>query len=125
MTDAVQAFTLSLPAGSGSMEQFLVDCPLGWSDVTEIQILFPPGPAGNVGVAIYYADHQVYPVNSGAFFIADNYTVVIDTTNQQQAGQWRFQGYNTDQFPHAIQIWFFYNYVLASDAESGGGLVSL
>lgn len=125
MTDAISAFTLTLPAGIGSTQEYVVDCPLGWSDVTEIQIVFPPGPAGNVGVAVAYSGNQVYPVNDDAFFIADNYVIEIDVTNQEQAGQWTFFGYNTDYFQHSIQIWFFYNYVLAEDSDTSGGLVSL
>lgn len=125
MTDAVSAFTLTLPAGNGSMAEWIVNCPLGWSDVTLIKLVFPPGPAGNVGVAVQYSRNWVYPVTTGTFFVADDYVIDIPVTNQQQAGQWTLIGYNTDQFVHSIQGWFYYNYVLQEQADTGGGLVSL
>jgi hypothetical protein len=125
MTDAVQAFSLGIPAGNGSTLEYFIDCHLGWSEVTQIIIQFPAGPSGNVGVRVEYATNPVYPVGNNQWFVADNYVLTIPVTNQQQGGQWRFTGYNTDQFPHTIDIWFYYNYVTASTSSISSGLVAL
>lgn len=125
MTDAVQAFTLGIPAGNGSTLEWGIQCNLGWSNVTQIIIVFPPGPSGLVGVRIGYAGGFVYPAERGQYFVADDYKLVIPVTNQQQAGQWTLNGYNKDQFFHNIQAWFYFDYVIGLEQAPDTGLVSL
>lgn len=125
MTDAVQSFTLSIPAGNGSNQEWSVNCPLGWSNVTQITLVFPPGCAGLVGARIGYAGGFVYPASPGQYFVADDYQLVIPVTNQQQAGQWTLNGYNKDTFTHGVSAWFFYDYIIGTVSTSDSALVSL
>lgn len=125
MTDAVQSFTLGIPAGNGSTLEWGIQCNLGWSNVNQIIIVFPPGPSGLVGVRIGYAGGYVYPSDTGQYFVADDYKLVIPVSNQQQAGQWTLNGYNTDEFFHSISAWFFYDYIIGSEPAPSSGLVSL
>lgn len=125
MTDAVQSFTLVIPAGNGSFLEWGISCPLGWSNVTQIILVFPPGPSGLVGARIGYAGGYVYPAQQGQYFVADDYKLVIPVTNQQQAGQWTLNGYNIDAFVHDIEAWFFYDYIIGAATVPSQGLVSL
>lgn len=125
MTDAVLAFTLTIPAGNGSTLEWGISCPLGWSNVNQITLVFPPGCAGLVGARVGYAGGYVYPATNGQYFIADDYDLVIPVTNQQQAGQWTINGYNKDTYPHNIEGWFFFDYIIGAESSPSSGLVSL
>jgi hypothetical protein len=125
MTDAVQSFTLNIPAGNGSTLEWGISATLGWSNVTQIILVFPPGLAGLVGARIGYAGGYVYPAQPGQYFVADDYDLVIPVTNQQQAGQWTVNGYNKDTYVHNVYGWFFYDYIIGTESVSNSGLVSL
>lgn len=125
MTDAIQVIGCSVPAGNGSTATTRFDTPLGWANVERIVIQFPPGPSGNVGVRILYALNPVYPAENGQWFEGDNYSFDFPVTNQQQAGQWALEAFNTDVFAHTIHVNYFYNYLLAESPPGSSGLVSL
>lgn len=125
MTDAIKAFSIDIPPGNGQVFDNTVDCDLGWSDVTQITIGFPPGPSKHVGIWLAYADNRVYPLGEGSAFVADDYIFSFPVTNQQQGGQWTIHGWNTDVFEHSITVWFFYNYVTVSEGNTTPGMVSL
>jgi hypothetical protein len=125
MADAIQAFILDVPAGNGGGLIHSVDCPLGWSDVSNIMITFPAGCSGLVGARIEYAGNQVYPISISGWFVLDDYVLQIPVTNQQQAGQWRLAAYNIDYYPHSITAYFSFNYLLPSNQPSSSGLISL
>lgn len=125
MTDTVLANGMLLPAGNGSQAVFFNHIDLGWSDVQEIMIVFPPGCAGLVGVQIQYAVNPVYPNDAGGYYVLDNYTLTIPVSRQQQGGQWRIAGYNQDTYPHTIRSYWSYNYLNAPQRASSSPLVSL
>ena len=43
-----------------------------------IRLDFPPGPRGEVNLAIYHEEHQLYPTNPGGAFNADNTYITYD-----------------------------------------------
>lgn len=125
MTDAIQSFTLGIPAGSGSTLEWGISCNLGWSNVTQIILVFPPGPSGLVGARIGYAGAHVYPSIAGQYFVADDYKLVIPVSNQRQGGQWSLNGYNTDVFLHNVEAWFYFDYITGEQSPDTNGVVSL
>lgn len=125
MTDVVSAFSLVLAPNTPAGVVFFLDCPLGWSDVEQIILNFPPGCASLVGVRVEYSLNPVYPVQSGTYFTLDDYTLVIPVTNQQQGGQWRITGYNHDVFAHTVTAYFFWNHLTAAQLASQSPLISL
>jgi len=125
MTDVVTECDLILPAGNGSTAIYYEEANLGWSDVQSIMLVFPPGCSGLVGVQIQYAVNPVYPNGPNSWYILDDYVLAIDVTNQQQGGQWRVVGYNTDTYQHIVRGYFSYNYLTASQQEAVSSLVSL
>jgi len=125
MTDVITTQPLIIPAGNGSTEVYYEEVNLGDSQVESITIVFPPGCAGLVGVQIQYAVNPVYPVGAGSWFVLDDYTYVIDVSNQQTGGQWRIAGYNADIYQHAIQSYWGWNYLPQSPVQSAASLISL
>lgn len=124
MADVVQAFALTLPAGSGSSNITFEDTPLGISDVAQIDIVFPPGCAGLVGARIEFSANPVYPVGSNGWFVLDDDRVQIPVSSQGNSGQWRLSGYNKDFYPHTVRAYYYYNFVDAG-SPSPSSLVSL
>lgn len=124
MTDAVSAFALVLPAGNGASTQTKLECPLGWSNVTQIDLVFPPGCLNLVGVQVLFAENAVYPIRASTFFVLDDDRLQLPITNQGQSGQWELNGYNQDYYQHTIQVYFYFDYIIG-DVVSTSGLVSL
>ncbi len=87
--------------------------------------MFPPGCAGLVGVQIQYAVNPVYPNAHGAYYILDDYTLVIPVSSQQKAGQWRLVAYNYDTYVHTIRSYWSYNYLTSQQASGNSPLISL
>ena len=125
MTDVITTQPLVIPAGNGSTEVYYEEVNLGDSQVETITIVFPPGCAGLVGAQVQYAVNPVYPEGANNWFIFDDYTFVIDVTNQQTSGQWRIAGYNEDVYQHTIQTYWGWNYLPVSQQQSLTQLVSL
>lgn len=125
MTDVIKAFSFTIPANGSPSSVFFVDCELGDSNVTKIQVVFPPGCATLVGVRIEHGGSQVYPIDSGTWFIFDDFTVEVEPTDQGTSGQWHVAGYNTDIYPHTIRAYFYYDRVDLSSSSVSSSPVSL
>lgn len=77
--------------------------------ITEVNILFPSGCRGLVGVRIYDYKHIVWPSNPDAWIIADNETVewMDDYTMAGLPNTLTLEGYNNDDsFEHTIYFRF-------------------
>lgn len=124
MSDFIRSAVLTIPAGHGSGQLYINDVPLGISDVEKIDLVFPPGCSGLVGVRIEFAINPVYPTGSPGFFILDDDRIQIPVSNQGNSGQWRLTGYNQDAYVHSVYAYFYYNMV-DSAPSSSSSLVSL
>jgi hypothetical protein len=125
MTDAIQAFNLTLPANGSSSAIFFTPCNLGPSLVSQIILNFPPGCSGLVNVRIESGGAQIYPLNAGTFFNFDDYALTIPVSNAIDSGSWHIAGYNTDFYPHTVSAYFFYDYIKGGSDSSGSILASL
>lgn len=124
MSDQIQGFAMTIPKDGSPDNVFFVDCALGLSDVTQIDIVFPPGCSGLVGARIEFAGNVVYPTGSEQWFVLDDDRIQIPVSSQGNSGQWRLAGYNTDVYQHNIYAYFYFNYVEYGNSPSSG-LVSL
>jgi len=43
--------------------------------ISYVNIRFPPGPSGLLGVAIFYGIHQIFPHDEGTWFAGDDETI--------------------------------------------------
>lgn len=125
MADVVTSYALNLPAGRGASPIFYHDLNLGWSEVTNIKIVFPAGCAGLVGAHIEYATNAVYPNDGNQWFIFDDYVYSQDVSNQQHAGQWRVVGYNNDYNPHVVHFYVAWDYLPSPLPSQSSQLISL
>lgn len=123
MSDAVKAFTVTIPANTTLAEEFKT--PLGLANVEDILIVVPPGPAGLVGFQIWAGGSPAYPLESDQYFIFDDYTYDQAVSSQIDSGQWSIYAYNTDVFDHILHVYYRYNYVTYSPSPSLSPVLSV
>ena len=85
-----------------SISVFLPPCKL-----SGVNVLFPIGCAGLVGVQAHFQTKQVLPFNKGAYYIANGQIVRIDTSIEiiEEPFELVFTGYNEDDtYPHTLYI---------------------
>lgn len=112
MSDAVQAFPITVPNTTPIALEF--PTPLGLSDVQDILVVVPPGPAGLVGFQIWSGGSPVYPIDESTYFVFDDYTYEQIVSSQIKTGQWSIFAYNNDVFDHSFTVYYRYNYVVYS-----------
>lgn len=125
MPDASQAFSVTIPAGSGSVATHTTALPLPISNVTRCLLTWPAGCAGLVGVALMFAGTQQFPYVAGQFMAFDDFTYPFDITNQPTSGAWNLIGYNQDYYDHTIQVILEYDYIILGSGPATSALVSV
>ena len=66
--------------------------------IYKIDVYFPPGSAGLMGVKIMDSIYQMYPSTPGTWFVGDNNTISFDDVYLKESGPYVFDiyHYNTD-----------------------------
>ncbi len=75
--------------------------------VYKVEIDFPSGSAGLMGVAIADGGYQVWPSNVGQWFTGDNRTIVFDDTYLKGSAPHRFTIFtynNDDTYDHLVIV---------------------
>lgn len=75
--------------------------------IYQIEIFFPPGCAGLVGLCIKDALHQVWPSKANTWFYSDDETISFDETYEidNEPASFQIIGYNEDTvWEHTMQI---------------------
>ena len=71
-------YALTIPAGTPELDPIELYCNLTHGIVTGVWVGFPAGCAATVRVRIYRQEHQLWPLNPGAYFAGDNYVFNFD-----------------------------------------------
>lgn len=66
---------ITTPAATSRLAPKKTNIKVWGGIIVKIEIMFPPGPQGDLKVAIYHGGHPVSPVNVGSWFAADDETV--------------------------------------------------
>lgn len=100
-------FQLTIPPNTGKDEQISVLCPLTYGMIEKLDILFPPGPCGFVGVAVDRFNTQILPTNPDSWFISDSETItsIESIAIHDRPFEIVFRGYNLDDtYTHTIYL---------------------
>jgi hypothetical protein len=106
MAREVHKFAVLVPAGTPQNAPLTFELAIPPRVVTELEIIVPPGPRGELGFAVAAAGRAIIPYEPGAFFITDNETIRWPLTEQISSGAWQVVAYNTGAFPHTIEVRF-------------------
>ncbi len=98
---------LTIPAGTAIIDaiESAIACTPG--KVIEVEITFPAGCVGLVGVKVKDWEHVIWPSNPESWFIADGYTITWNEDYNLLGSPHilKVVGYNLDDtFPHTIYL---------------------
>jgi hypothetical protein len=104
MADRVEIRDFTIPAGT--LRTALLSLPLVWRQgyPVRVELRFPPGPSGLVGVRLLHSGLPVVPKDGSDFLVTDNEVVDWEVILQNYQPRWTAQGYNEGLYPHTVQI---------------------
>jgi len=106
LSTEVRTFAVTVPAGTPIDAPATFNTSFPARNVEQVELAFPPGPMGAVGVAIGAAGQPVLPYNAGAWIVADNDVITYPVVGAHDSGSWEVFAYNLGNFPHTIQVRF-------------------
>lgn len=77
--------------------------------IYQFDIYFPPGSSGLMGIAVFEVNHQLYPFNTGSFFLGDNVTLTYPDLHEltEEQNELTIHTYNLDtDYEHLLQVRF-------------------
>ncbi len=125
MAVELYAFAVTIPVGGtpGAPQSF--DIPMPPRIVQHVDILVPPGPRGNVGIALGAAGTITWPANAGSWIVTDDETLHWDVEGAIDSGAWQFFAYNLGKYEHTIFIRFLVGLVQAASSGLPSSPLSL
>lgn len=106
MSSEVRAFAITVQPGTLPAAPATFNTSFPARNVEQVELVFPPGPMGAVGVSIGAAGQPVIPFNAGAWIVADNDRITYPVVGAHDSGSWEVFAYNLGSFPHTIQVRF-------------------
>lgn len=118
MAQRIEALPVTVPAGTGSTTPITVALPFDEGEILNIEAIIPDGCAGLVGFAFRQSSQRVIPFSTNAWIIGNNEKISWDTEGYPTGAKWDVIAYNTDIFPHTLQIRFLMNELSAPATTS-------
>jgi hypothetical protein len=106
--------TITAPANTPAAAPASQDMALTKGEISWLEVRFPKGPAGLMGVAIFDSDGstQLWPGGTATWLTGDNEVIPLDTSFvvTQTGGAYKvvLKAYNNDDtYPHAalVRLW--------------------
>jgi hypothetical protein len=100
---ALYCITLTVPAKGRATETVEVEANF----VSSIEVRFPPGPSGLLGVRVLYGAEQIFPKPAQSYVWGDDETVYDDTIWETPAPRCvlTVEGVNLDDtYPHTAYV---------------------
>lgn len=72
--------------------------------IRRVNLLFPPGPFGQVGIQLAIAGVQVIPYGSGQWIIGDDHLFPFDVAGLPTSGAWQLIAYNVGAYDHTVYV---------------------
>lgn len=106
MAQVIRRFTATIPAGTAKLAPVTVNLSFPPMNVSEIEVVIPPGPRGQMGFKMAMAGVQVFPYSGDDYIVTDNETLHWPIEDAPTSGAWQVIGYNTGAFDHSIEVRF-------------------
>lgn len=112
----VEVFEVTIPANTPKSAPVEVDSSFAQAELSRVELLFPDGCAGLVGVHLALGGGQAIPSTSGSWLVGNDETLAYSLTGQPNNGEWSVVGYNLDVYDHTVHVRF-----LVTDFQYLGG----
>lgn len=99
--------TLTIPFNTTKTELLIEDIKLTKGIIYQLDVYFPPGSCGLMGICITLNESQLYPNEIGEFFIGDNNIISFPDTTVIKDSPYILQlkGYNEDTiYNHSVIV---------------------
>src|ERR1700736_123849 len=106
MAGACPSFDVTTPVGTLQTAPLRASLAIPPREVTEIEIIIPPGPRGLVGLAIANGDNPVIPYEPNSWLVSDNEQIRWPLEGHITSGAWQLLAYNLGQYPHTVEVRF-------------------
>ena len=109
-------YTFRILTGTTQAAEQVKVCRLTRGIVREVEIVFPRGLAGLVGVRLFRSTRQVIPQNPVEWLVTDGETITakVDVDLSQEPYELELRGYNEDEvYNHTIRARFTIETLLA------------
>lgn len=104
MVAEIRTAQVTIPANTAQAAPMVTATPFPSRIVSWIEVIFPPGPRGNVGIALTMNGDAVIPLVAGTWLVADNDKTHWDVAGYPDSGAWQLTAYNTGQYDHTIYL---------------------
>lgn len=106
MARDIQSFSVTVPVGGtpAAPQRFNLTMPA--RIVTQVDIFIPPGPRGELGIALGAGGVQYFPSNAGGYIVADYQVISWQLEDVIESGAWQLVAYNTGLYSHTLQVVF-------------------
>lgn len=109
MVDRLEAFNVTIPAGTAQASPVTTALTFPDGVVTALQLDIPPGPCGLMGFALQHSQQQIIPRTANTWIIANDRHIEWPLSDYPTGGKWALVGYNTDIYPHTVYVTFLLN----------------
>ena len=104
MAREVHRFAVTIPAGTLPVAPQVSNLSMPAREVTEVDVIVPDGPRGEVGFALGYGGNAVIPYQPGAFFVTNDEKIYWPLHDHISSGAWQLFAYNTGQYAHTLEV---------------------
>lgn len=99
--------SIATPANTAKATPLVTRMRVTRGVVYQVDVMFPPGPSGLVGVRIFHEAEQVWPTDADEFFYGDNTLVTFQESRLFTIDPLQFsvKTFNLDTaFEHTVQV---------------------
>lgn len=100
----VEVFDVTVPASTLESAPAETETQFPQGELVGVELVFPDGCAGEVGVQLAVAGGQVLPTTRGAWFAGNNETLSYELVGQANNGNWSVIAYNSDEYDHTVHV---------------------
>ncbi|HEU5219175.1 MAG TPA: hypothetical protein VFU23_10980 [Gemmatimonadales bacterium] len=104
MASRIEIFDVTIPPGTPQSAPVTVPLPFDDGNVERIELRWPPGPAGLVGLRIRHSSQVVIPYSGTAWIVSNDEPIYWPVEGYPATDKWDVIGYNTGAYPHTIQV---------------------
>lgn len=104
MATRVEITDVIIPANTAKAAPVIVAASFDDGRVDRIEMRWPPGPSGLVGLQVRHSQQVIIPYRADTFLVTDDEVIVWPVEEFPQANAWDVVGYNLDVHDHTIQF---------------------
>lgn len=111
MAERIEIKSVTTPAGTSfaTPQTTLLNWRQGYP--VQLEIRFPPGPSGLVGVQLLHSGEVIVPKDPTEWLITDNEPVIWPLDGFPYNAKYAVRTYNEDVYDHTVQVRMLFNEV--------------